>query len=161
MLRGKSYSRDPVSGGEISIKFIYIYLQINFSRQATMHTDCRNYKFPGLHARCSFSRSMGHSCCLAHGYAQDFHLPGKGDGNSALSWLPESEVRLHSYAGCCKRYTPSATEFSSGVGCRLSPQEDSTPREGFLREWRGLTRRGQGWLPLLARRALGAGFVSR
>lgn len=45
-------------------------------------------------------------------YTQYFRLPGKGDGDSALSCLPESVFRLYPYAGCCKRYTVSATDFS-------------------------------------------------
>ena len=50
-----------------------------------------------------------------------------------MSWLPESERRLHSYARRCKRYTVSATHFSHRPGCRFSMRKEDPPREELLR----------------------------
>jgi len=81
--------------------------------------------------------------CKPPADSNKFRLPGKGVGNPAMSWLPESEPRLHSYAGCCKRYTLSATDFSSTRERRFSLRTDDRPREEFLSRQRGSTSRSQ------------------
>jgi hypothetical protein len=51
---------------------------------------------------------------------QYFRLPGTGDGDSSSELLPESERSLQPCAGCCKRYTRSATVFSYREGHMFS-----------------------------------------
>ncbi len=85
-------------------------------------------------------------------YTQDSRLPGKGDGDSALSCLPESVLRLYPYAGCCKRYKASATDFSCERERYFSFQRDDTLREDFLRNSTALARAmSKSGLPLTCR----------
>jgi hypothetical protein len=97
---------------------------------------------------CQVAHRSRESLVPAHtSLTRKFFLTGHGGWDSAMSWLPESELRLHSYAGRCKRYTLSATNFSCQHECTLSVLGDNQTREGLLLTYRGLTTLRQSYRP--------------